>query len=93
MEKQLAFASAQTVKAILKSKEFIPASIAFWGQKADCWDNPKALKGFRSTPDKFCLCGIKCILFTHLIMTVAHMTRTNYMLLLTAILGVCLNDE
>ena len=34
MEKQLAFASAQTVKAILKSKEFIPASIAFWGQKA-----------------------------------------------------------
>ena len=22
----------------------IPASIAFWEQKADCWDNPKPLK-------------------------------------------------
>ena len=22
----------------------IPASIAFWGQKAVCWDNPKPLK-------------------------------------------------
>mgnify|MGYP007107641604 CR=1 FL=1 len=27
------------------------ASIAFWGQKADCWDNPKPLKRFRETPD------------------------------------------
>ena len=22
----------------------VPASIAFWGQKAVCWDNPKPLK-------------------------------------------------
>ena len=23
---------------------YVPASIAFWGQKAGCWDNPKPLK-------------------------------------------------
>ena len=27
----------------------IPASNAFWGQKADCWDNPKPLKVSRNS--------------------------------------------
>ena len=42
--KQLAFAFAQTVKAILKSKEFIPASIFFLGTKGNCWDKSEFLK-------------------------------------------------